>query len=497
MINTEFLTDPPVDIPAGEMQFFDYVSPPLPSGTYTIETRQQIVWDKADINQEYDKNQVFKVSGPRFTLDPSDVHSLFPPANGQGTFGNQLPHIVLNKRTLPWERTIDGKSPTTPPSPWMALLLFDESEAPELLNKTVAQVLAPDQDILGPQDLKDVSAVEKQAPCIALKIPAPTFTKVTPRFEELPYLCHAREVNMGHKEIFGLNASGWFAVVIGNRFPKTDSKNIACLVSLEGFKDYLPGGTKDISQYKSVQLFALASWSFTAQGQESFSELMTNMSCDLLRLPQSVAEPATKAEKLVNAAFHDGYAALDYTTRQGEKTAAWYRGPFTPVILKNAQFPSFFSAEAAMIYDQKTGLFDLSYAVAWQIGRLLALSDRDFAVGLLNWRRKNQRNIDLLVERMENKKSLGEILHLPDSLEELLDPHLITDKIETFLTTTLAQRVAPKDPKDKPLFRTADPTGVRGRPQQLPGLLSKEEILDILSKGKPFFIALKEKIFAK
>ena len=497
MINTEFLTDAPVDIPVGDIQFFDYVSPPLLSGTYTIKTRQQITWDKATINQAYEKDQVFQVSGPRFTLDPSDVHSLFPPASSQGTYENQLPHIVLNKRTLPWERTIDNKVPAKPPVPWMGLLLFDESETPALLNTTVGQVLVPGASIFGPQDLEDVGAEEKQLPCLALDIPVQVFSKTAPKKEELPYLCHAREVNMAHKEIFGLNADGWFSVIIGNRFPKIGNKNIACLVSLEGFGDYLPGGKAIPAEYRKVRMFVLATWSFTTQGRESFSGLMQGMSCDLLRLPQAVANPGTKAEKLVTAAFHDGYVALNYTTRQGEKTAAWYRGPFTPVIMKNANFKSFFSAEAAMIYDRESGLFDLSYAVAWQIGRLLALSDRDFAVGLLNWRRKTQRHIDLLAERRENIKSLGHVLKLPDNLAELLDPNLVVKKIEDFLTTVFAGKVAPGKPKSKPLIRTCDPTGVQGRQRQLPGLMPREEILDILSKEKPFFSSFKEKLLSK
>ena len=45
-------------------------------------------------------------------------------------------------------------------------------------------------------------------------------------------------------------------------------------------------------------------------------------------------------------------------------------------------------------YDEQYGLFDVSYAAAWQLGQLLALQDQKFAISLFNWKRSNiQRKI--------------------------------------------------------------------------------------------------------
>jgi hypothetical protein len=49
--------------------------------------------------------------------------------------------------------------------------------------------------------------------------------------------------------------------------------------------------------------------------------------------------------------------------------------------------PAFASADAASAYDPDTGLFDISYAAAWQLGRMLALGSKSFSVALHNWRR--------------------------------------------------------------------------------------------------------------
>lgn len=503
MINTEFLDSEKkgVDIPAGTMQIFDYVSPPLVSGTYKIKTTQRLLWDKEKIDQSYPKDQEFSVSGPRFKLDPADIHSVFPPAAGKGDFTNVLPHIVLNKRTLPWERTMDDKPPENPPIPWMALFLLDETEISGVKSTTVESVLNPGDKILAPRGLRDVSEIDKQKACLAVDIPGNIFKNIVPAYDELPWLTHAREVNMAHKEIFGLNAEGWFSVVVANRFSKPGVKNFACLVSLEGFRDYLYGGTKKVPDDYSVRLFCLATWNYTAEAEkgENFMNLMAELDTGLLRVPKAPAQTGSDEEKLVKAAFNDGYASLNYNLRHGEKTGAWYRGPFTPVIVKKVDLPDFFSAEAAAIYNQKTGLFDLSYAVAWQIGRLLALSDRSFSTDMMKWRRKCLRDIDMLLERIENKKSLNGVLQLPDNKKELLDERLIRNKVEEFLTTTFAHRAAPPPGKSKkktiPLFKARDFTGVLEHKKEYPGVISREEWLNTLASGKSIQAALEEKIF--
>jgi hypothetical protein len=46
-------------------------------------------------------------------------------------------------------------------------------------------------------------------------------------------------------------------------------------------------------------------------------------------------------------------------------------------------------------------MFDVSHAVAWQIGRLLALSDAKFAAELMRWRQLAQARIDRLLAQEE------------------------------------------------------------------------------------------------
>ena len=232
----------------------------------------------------------------------------------------------------------------------------------------------------------------------------------------------------------------------------------------------------------------LAAWSFTAQPiqGETFEGLVQNIDTCSLHLKNKPASVVTTEEQLVAAAFHDGYVAMNYLTRQGERSASWYRGPLNPVQLHPVKLQPFFSAESGMIYDAKTGLFDMSYAVAWQIGRLLALSDSDFAVGLMKWRKSQKvaQNVKLeqsnTLQRMPGVLESGGIQNL-----SLGDKQALAGMIHSFFSVSFSALVSPADPDAKPLISTGDPTGTKAVADQMPGLLSREQLLDVIRSG-PF-----------
>jgi hypothetical protein len=59
---------------------------------------------------------------------------------------------------------------------------------------------------------------------------------------------------------------------------------------------------------------------------------------------------------------------------------SWYRGPLVPHFLPtDPQNVVYSCADAALRYDRQTGLLDVSYAAAWQLGRLLGLHNESFA----------------------------------------------------------------------------------------------------------------------
>lgn len=463
-------------IPVGDIRFYDSYRPLLDAGDYTIDIQQQI--DSTDTEHPLSQaapevKQKFSVIAPRFALDPSEVQSVFPPANASGQFDLNLPHIVLMQRALPWERELGDKLPPHPnPNvgktyPWMALLLFSEDEIPPppnastsaLANPTkvgtyaVAEIRAPttDPSILGsnvaPQ-LEDETAGR------AIDIPTDVFTRVTPRLAELPFLAHARQVNVDNKTTNLALTSGWFSVVIANRFPlvpknSANQRWIAHLVSLEGFADYLVDQPAWPDKKTRVRLPSLVSWSFTSESLGAdFSKLMENLVAgqttrgDGLRLrltpaPNGAVTPDS-GEDLARKALAQGYAALQYETRVGDHTFAWYHGPFVPypVAPISAGTAFFSSSAAATIYDSETGTFDLSYAAGWELGRMLALSDRAYSTNQQRARKAVRRMVNLVRERKQwQAGSQFFAAAAKSNVKELLHPRHVSRSVGSWLAT--------------------------------------------------------------
>jgi hypothetical protein len=114
-------------VESGKIRFYDNRVPTLGVGNYRVSVSQRINPKGTQIDDTYTESQLFSVEGPRFTLPREDIFSVFPPDNAQGIFSQFLPHVVLSKADLPWERNI-FKEQADNQTPWMALLLFAEDE---------------------------------------------------------------------------------------------------------------------------------------------------------------------------------------------------------------------------------------------------------------------------------------------------------------------------------------------------------------------------------
>jgi len=472
-----------------EIRFVDNYVPLLEAGDYTIAVTQGLEGSGAyQADRWFTEVQEFTVSGPRFRLDPSDIYAVFPPPNSQGIFGHDLPHIVLARRALPWERRLfdDAKLP------WMALLLFDASEilppvvgsnadsqAPNPTGVTtipVKDLLEPAGDVVaGHYDLDTLDEEDLQRSCQVIDVAPQTFRAVMPSRDDIRYLAHCRVANMAPKAVTGPaqpgaevapgNGTAWVSVVVGGRFPalpapgQAGGVNVAHLVSLEGFESHLenPGQAEFPAGIERVHLVSLASWAFTCLPErgESFSQLMLGLVAGhdrealRFRLPAQPPGPdATPEEAFAFRALAAGYVPCSYQTRQGEQTFAWYRGPFTPQPV--ARFPPtrapFLTPAQAMIYDKEHGLFDLSYAVAWETGRLLALSDQRFGVSLLNWRRKAHRLIDQLQEQRGYTSLQGGPVMAsgPQGIQSLLGKKSVSDAFVSDLLGPFAKEIEPE-----------------------------------------------------
>ncbi|MFY8106889.1 MAG: hypothetical protein ACOVKO_08220, partial [Elstera sp.] len=401
-------TDEPLS--PGQIRFYEATLPPLTANSYQLTVEQQVV-GLGDGNPAptYDITQPFTVTAPRFRLPADTVQMSYPPANATGELDSVLPNIVLRDRVLPWVRTIDGASPPPPtvPAPWMALITLTAQElgipnsvqtpAPTV-SSTVTNLVSPGPGIYGPR-LGTLSADTLAEPVLTLTLDLSLFQSVAPTASDLPYLAHVREVNTDHKEILGLDEDGFFAVVIGNRLLQQQQVNYQFLVSLEGLSAVLPPNAPP-QGYTQVRLAVLGWWRVTAlQSIGNFIEIMqalpTNGGVSLIQSVYTpftgddacpTSGPTTPTQRAAQA-LNLGYAPLESTMRIGEHATAWFRGPAAPVPLTLDPLGPYLRSDAAMRYDPATGIYDMSYAAAWEIGRLLALSSNAMAQSLYLWRR--------------------------------------------------------------------------------------------------------------
>jgi hypothetical protein len=206
------------------------------------------------------------------------------------------------------------------------------------------------------------------------------FLKLCPSRKELPLLAHIRRVDIADKVPLEMVANGEFSVLVANRFPPPGA-NTVYLFSLEGWNDLLDAPEQSQAASR-LRLITLGSWSFVNDpaGHDTFGGLMQQLKNNSAVF--SIALPASSGDEYVDKALKRGYVPLDYKPSESTPTIAWYRGPLAPLARQRLTRPPFDRADAALIFDERKGIMDVSYAAAWELGRLLALSSPAFAKGL-------------------------------------------------------------------------------------------------------------------
>jgi hypothetical protein len=395
----------------GEVAFHDRDVPAFPAGRYQISVSQTL--SVADGSSLGSVLQDVEVRGPQFAIEDGEISARFPPDSATGDFSAALPHAVLTEPTLPWERGVNG-------TPWLALLVLDDTEIVSVTSVTVSDLLRADPDVTKPAiDVASLSAASLAAPCTQLVLRTDLFRAVVPRAAELPYLAHVRSANLSGQQSGGTTEQGTFAVVLSARFPASaaapgtgGTRNHVHLVSLEGLDALLTEQGPGAGGPAHVALASLTSWSFTSAkaGGGTFADLTIKLAGPdpagfLLRVPPPApgGSAPTPPQQAVLARLAEGYLPLIYATASGEESFAWYRGPCTPVVpqpLPAKPAPGrYTSADQATIYVAAEGIFDVSYAAAWNLGRALGLADRSFATALYGFRRTAHQLTDLALSR--------------------------------------------------------------------------------------------------
>jgi len=475
--------------------YLDYHKPTLEDGKYTVEVSQAVkITDEtvaaSDISpQEF----TFHVEGPRFDLDPSLIHSSYPPKGGKGDYQAVLPNLVLERSTLPWERLPFDRQADDCSASWLYLLLIDETEEMKVEEKNNSPLASISSyfsfDMVGNPPKPDLS--RSPSTINYLLVDAALAQGIIPaNLTELEYLSYA-SLNDAREEM---------AVVLSNRLPRPGRNSTLYLISLENnFSDTQT--FTGISDGKGNLVFPyLYKWKFHSVDDElfcikesiktngnypSWPDIMSLINEDLVYTTKesftstlnSIAgmtpkalQQITAASKLPGTTFHEvlsnlaggfaplcmdqnnggiessGSVKLDY--HQVEKSAnrqfplytkAWYRGPLIGTNL----LPAFFSTPPSNAFntlpENSSSLFlgidnidDASYASAFELGKLTALGDSDFCKEFYQW--KNKAATTLRLKQLAKQGSYKNILHLPltETQEAPNIPNFIQQKFDAW-----------------------------------------------------------------
>jgi hypothetical protein len=191
-------------------------------------------------------------------------------------------------------------------------------------------------------------------------------------------------------------AAGVFSVLVANRFAPLGA-NTVYLISLEGW-NYLLDAPSAAQPAARVRLITLTSWNFVNDptGIDTFPGLMQHLKSNSSVFGANMA--VSSGSPYVDQALKRGYVPLDYKPLDSTPTFAWYRGPLAPVKRDPVTTNVFEEADAAMILDPDRGIMDVSYAAAWELGRLLALSSPAFVKGLRLFVQRRQNATEFAAE---------------------------------------------------------------------------------------------------
>lgn len=214
--------------------FYDAHRPSLEDGTYHASFEQKVTVDADDTLNPPAVDIEFHVSGPRFNLSSTLVHSVFPPKGGKGDYRADLPKLVLNRSTLPWERSPSEADLSTTSASWLFLLLIDESEISHVTeynnvtlegDSAVVQITQAGTNLGTVNVGGDLSFHKNKFNSLAVDV---TLAKslLPTSLDELQYLSYAR-IKEGEEQ----------SVLMCNRLPQAGFNSTVYLISVENNYD--------------------------------------------------------------------------------------------------------------------------------------------------------------------------------------------------------------------------------------------------------------------
>ena len=398
-----------------DIKFFQYSRPEWESGDYKLEIEQFTNIPKnpgSGDSVTYSGDIGFTMTKKRFSLEAEDIYSVYPPAGSTGLFGTCLPHVVLKRSTVPWEYRLSAVGSEKEPAAGIALLVFSEDEGIKPFAVKIGEIGAdlPEGGYVSPdmkQNSQDADHADDE--CQIVDIPGKLFAEICPTRRELSLLSHVRKVKLDDKVTDPQIEQGMFACVTANRYPKEPQEgekpveHMACLVSLKEYEAFLDK-RQEAERYSAIRLLCLHKFSFfTGRESYDFTALMKHLDPNVL----AAEVPSQIVDERLRDILLRGYYPMDHDLRDGSKTVSWYRGPFLPY--EETPVAPHYQVYSDSHYkmDPETGMLDVSYACAWELGRMFAMENLSTCRELMEWRYQNYKKAAKEEQKQQIMKQLA------------------------------------------------------------------------------------------
>lgn len=483
--------------PIGEIRFFDSIRPPLSQGDYKMRMKQtfpQTVQNNATgMNSSEQLDKFFTVNGSRWSIDSLTVHARFPPKNEQNVkLDLTLPKIVFQSKTLPWERVADEQNKDLP---WMSLLLIRESE----FENCTYYPVADSTEIDSSSDAVPIKLLE--IPSSMLKSIAPTANEVELLAHGLQVNTRDKELCGGDEDgLFSVILSNRLPTIPNenyhvflvslegsvNELPDEneiqymteptvqrsnfDTDDIAAMSraigGLHGAPSMRVSNVAPVADARpmigrisrKVKLLVLDYWKFKTGDGGDFESKIKNIRFrkkedDLSRSGElgsvydfakeikeedSYYEPALLGNDMDPDISANSYLLTDIVEDDGITRPCLYRGPCIAVPTTHQPKPKpYENSDDARGIEPSTGFDVIHHSAAFELGRLLAMSDPQFISSMSRWRR--------LWNKKESMKTYRDSTIAGSSLtKEFSSIQLANESVKTLLQASLVTQASEK-----------------------------------------------------
>ena len=132
---------------------------------------------------------------------------------------------------------------------------------------------------------------------------------------------------------------------------------------------------------RTRQLVLLHSWQFECTGVGTFRDYVQRINVSTMGTVEEQGHPPV---------IDTGHIPITVMDRSGVEEDVWYRGPLVPMPLTRDPL-TYHSADQCRRVTPETGAEDISYAAAFECGRLMAAADPRLGQELMRWRREPYR----------------------------------------------------------------------------------------------------------